>query len=67
MHVTDNSKFLQPKDLSASHLQLAVKQSGGEGDISNAGLCRLLPPANRVLVVSCSQTLAGSLARRDQY
>ena len=23
VHVTDNSKFLQPKDLSASHLQLA--------------------------------------------
>ena len=38
MHVTDNSKFLQPKDLSASHLQLAVKQSGGEGDISNGAV-----------------------------
>ena len=24
VHVTDNSKFLQPKDLSVSHLQLAV-------------------------------------------
>ena len=24
VHVTDNSKFLQPKDFSVSHLQLAV-------------------------------------------
>ena len=24
VHVADNSKFLQPKDLSASHLQLVV-------------------------------------------